>query len=492
MAETVSGALQPYPSNTNSQLPPPRSSSRENATQNGTLSERRAGSASEQGAIASTEPGSKKSQLDVPGSSKPVEGSTSGTGLSGETVSSSAESIGRGSKRSLTGKIRTASKASSKRSQEPKGTTTGKPSQAERSVPVAAQNKSKKSPVSRFFSALNCCAAPEQGNFVGEEENTEGPKQANKLRSNRATQPAPAKKQDASAAESSTADSKDPMDEKSTDPTYPAQAAVATERRDANMPPQGDAPADKGAVQPSVEPSAASTKYSGGKKDLDQPLPPLPMQAGRVDTNVPTDTGSPAIAVQAPTPVVSQEDEQLIHDRTPEQEQKDTDIEMTDAGPSIPIATNDVPSTRDDTLGQANQRDATAAKIDLPPPPPLADRQAQTGAAAAAPTATQSQDTSLAVAPTETTKSLLPAIRPEHAGRKCLVLDLDETLVHSSFKILHQADFTIPVEIEGQYHNVYVIKRPGVDAFMKRVGELYEVVVFTASVSKVCSDVLDV
>jgi TFIIF-interacting CTD phosphatase-like protein len=53
-------------------------------------------------------------------------------------------------------------------------------------------------------------------------------------------------------------------------------------------------------------------------------------------------------------------------------------------------------------------------------------------------------------------------------------------------QILHQADFTIPVEIEGNYHNVYVIKRPGVDEFMKRVGELYEVVVFTASVSKVC------
>ena len=52
--------------------------------------------------------------------------------------------------------------------------------------------------------------------------------------------------------------------------------------------------------------------------------------------------------------------------------------------------------------------------------------------------------------------------------------------------MLHQADFTIPVEIEGQMHNVYVIKRPGVDHFMKRVGELYEVVVFTASVSKVC------
>ena len=51
--------------------------------------------------------------------------------------------------------------------------------------------------------------------------------------------------------------------------------------------------------------------------------------------------------------------------------------------------------------------------------------------------------------------------------------------------MLHQADFTIPVEIEGQLHNVYVIKRPGVDQFMKRVGELYEIVVFTASVAKV-------
>ena len=54
-----------------------------------------------------------------------------------------------------------------------------------------------------------------------------------------------------------------------------------------------------------------------------------------------------------------------------------------------------------------------------------------------------------------------------------------------SQQVLDRADFTIPVEIEGQLHNIYVIKRPGVDQFMKRVGELYEVVVFTASVSKV-------
>ncbi|KAH3664334.1 hypothetical protein WICMUC_005719 [Wickerhamomyces mucosus] len=76
-------------------------------------------------------------------------------------------------------------------------------------------------------------------------------------------------------------------------------------------------------------------------------------------------------------------------------------------------------------------------------------------------------------------------------GRKCLILDLDETLVHSSFKYLRQADFVIPVDIDNQIHNVYVIKRPGVDEFMKRVGEIYEVVVFTASVSRYGDPLLD-
>ena len=32
-------------------------------------------------------------------------------------------------------------------------------------------------------------------------------------------------------------------------------------------------------------------------------------------------------------------------------------------------------------------------------------------------------------------KPLLQEIRPEDAGKKCIVIDLDETLVHSSFKV---------------------------------------------------------
>jgi RNA polymerase II subunit A small phosphatase-like protein len=77
-------------------------------------------------------------------------------------------------------------------------------------------------------------------------------------------------------------------------------------------------------------------------------------------------------------------------------------------------------------------------------------------------------------------------------GKKCLVLDLDETLVHSSFKYVRQCDFVIPVEIENQIHNVYVIKRPGVDKFLKRVGEIFEVVVFTASVSRYGDPLLNI
>jgi len=71
------------------------------------------------------------------------------------------------------------------------------------------------------------------------------------------------------------------------------------------------------------------------------------------------------------------------------------------------------------------------------------------------------------------------------------VLDLDETLVHSSFKPVQNADYIIPVEIEGQYFQVYVLKRPGVDQFLKRLGQFYEIVVFTASLAQYADPVLD-
>jgi len=88
-------------------------------------------------------------------------------------------------------------------------------------------------------------------------------------------------------------------------------------------------------------------------------------------------------------------------------------------------------------------------------------------------------------------RPLLPPIASHHIGRKCLVLDLDETLVHSSFKSIQQADYIVPVEIDHHWHNFYVLKRPGVDDFLREMGLIYEVVVFTASLSVYADPVLD-
>lgn len=54
----------------------------------------------------------------------------------------------------------------------------------------------------------------------------------------------------------------------------------------------------------------------------------------------------------------------------------------------------------------------------------------------------------------QSTKALLPPQKPGREGRKCLVLDLDETLVHSSFQPVDKYDFLIPVEIDGNTYQV--------------------------------------
>jgi len=137
--------------------------------------------------------------------------------------------------------------------------------------------------------------------------------------------------------------------------------------------------------------------------------------------NTPSNLGPPSVMVQAPTPTSAEE--QAIADRTPEQQALDTDIEMTDSGPKLPLSTNEIPTTDDDP----HQKDSP--KVDLPPIPPLEERQAQVNA----PLAMHAQ--SPTDSDVEIPRGLLPPVRPEHKERKCLILDLDETLVHSSFKV---------------------------------------------------------
>ena len=79
---------------------------------------------------------------------------------------------------------------------------------------------------------------------------------------------------------------------------------------------------------------------------------------------------------------------------------------------------------------------------------------------------------------------LLPPKTPVHVNKNTLVLDLDETLVHSDLEQTADrsgADFSFPVHFNNQKHVVNVKKRPFLAEFMEFAARHFEVVVFTAS-----------
>lgn len=90
--------------------------------------------------------------------------------------------------------------------------------------------------------------------------------------------------------------------------------------------------------------------------------------------------------------------------------------------------------------------------------------------------------------PTQTKPLLQPSLLP---GKKTLVLDLDETLVHSSFMQEAQSKLELSLSIEGRTITIYVNIRPGVQEFLERTAKMYELVVFTASLAKYADPLLD-
>ena len=87
---------------------------------------------------------------------------------------------------------------------------------------------------------------------------------------------------------------------------------------------------------------------------------------------------------------------------------------------------------------------------------------------------------------------LLPPKSSEMSNKKTLILDLDETLVHSSFTPFEKNDIVLDVDFEGVMYNIYVLVRPDAQKFIKAVAKFYEVVIFTASISKYASPLLDI
>ena len=57
---------------------------------------------------------------------------------------------------------------------------------------------------------------------------------------------------------------------------------------------------------------------------------------------------------------------------------------------------------------------------------------------------------------------------PKTSNKKTLVLDLDETLVHSQFfEFSIPSDITIKIEIEQEIYDIHVLVRPGVEKFIE-------------------------
>ncbi|CAH2034382.1 unnamed protein product [Thlaspi arvense] len=77
--------------------------------------------------------------------------------------------------------------------------------------------------------------------------------------------------------------------------------------------------------------------------------------------------------------------------------------------------------------------------------------------------------------------------------KRTIVLDLDETLVHSSMEppVRVNVDFMVRIKIEGAVIPMFVVKRPGVDEFLERISKNYRVAVFTAGLPEYASQVLD-
>ncbi|OMJ78128.1 hypothetical protein SteCoe_22147 [Stentor coeruleus] len=76
-------------------------------------------------------------------------------------------------------------------------------------------------------------------------------------------------------------------------------------------------------------------------------------------------------------------------------------------------------------------------------------------------------------------------------GKKTLILDLDETLVHSSLQPIEKCDLKLTITIDTNLVDIYVLIRPGAEDFLINMGKLFEVVIFTASLKAYADPVID-
>ena len=97
------------------------------------------------------------------------------------------------------------------------------------------------------------------------------------------------------------------------------------------------------------------------------------------------------------------------------------------------------------------------------------------------------------IAPLCKLEKFLPPLNILNSNKKTLVLDLDETLIHSYFDRPppRSPDISFDIFIDKKKIHVDTIIRPGVNQFLENLEKFYEIIIFTASLSQYANPVLD-
>jgi carboxy-terminal domain RNA polymerase II polypeptide A small phosphatase len=312
-------------------------------------------------------------------SSQKIQSSSAATGLSGATASGSRDSVGRNSKESkgsMMGRRRNGS-ASSNHSGAGTGPTTT-PGTSQPNSPAGATPRRKKG---GLLSLLGCCGVPDNANALDGGEEPVPSHKLEKIPQRQLT----SSRRTITPSDQTTA-SKTLISEKEKEP----QANQAESTQEATQ------------TAKRVSGSTAQDQSTNGDRDSESKQTTLVGQSG------------PSITINPP---VNENHENGGAAEPTSLKDDDGDVEMADADSAEPTAHL-----------SPNFEEEHQKQIPPPPPGPLPNTN-QVPVQEEAPIAVASSE------PVPEQKWLLPPIQPQHKGRKCLVLDLDETLVHSSFKV---------------------------------------------------------
>ena len=285
--------------------------------------------------------------------------------------------------------------------------------------PPAATSSAVKPKKGKFLSFLNCCGSSDNANLEATEPAVP-PRKANVLQSNRDRQAAPLGKTTSSGGAVSGPGSKET-------PVDTIGGTPYTEHKAAEQPKMIT---QRSKEMTATENTAAAKTANASEKGISQQrsneIPTLPSagSSGTV-TAIPTEDllpaqGTSSVPPNPPQAIPIEESVavqgEAINDRTSKQEVLDSDIPMTEAPPIAP-------EVEESTRSAESQQNESSNQITLPPPPPRDSQARPTPQPERSPGADRPQ------------QWLLPPLQPRFKGKKCLVLDLDETLVHSSFKV---------------------------------------------------------